>query len=83
MVTRDYKSISEIISAIENNSEELTRAFSIKIIENDLYVENKYVLRAFEGSDLLKLLQYASRKHYNTSSIAADLGIEAEIILFR
>jgi len=83
METKEYKSIHEIISTIQNNGTELGRSFSIKIIENDMYVNNKYLLRNFTGSDLITLFQYTTRKHYDTSSINADWGNKVEIVLFR
>ena len=79
----EYKSIHEMISAIHNNGAEPGRAFSIKIIENNMYVNYTYMLKNFTGSDLIKLLQYTSKLHYNTSSIDADWGDEAEITLFK
>lgn len=79
----EYKSIHEMISAIHNNGAELGRAFSIKIIENNMYVNHTYMLKNFTGSDLIKLLQYTSELHYNTSSIDADCEYEAEITLFK
>lgn len=81
MKTKEYNSIQEVLSAI--NSAELGRSFSIKIIENDMYVDYKYMLKNFTGSDLITLLQYTSKLHYDTSSIDADWGDKAEIILFK
>ncbi len=83
MGTKEYKSIGELISAIKDNGMELTRAFSIKFVENDMYVEGKYVLKNFKGSDLIELLQYASMMRYNVSSIDADWGNKAAITLFK
>ncbi len=83
MKAKEYTSIMDLISAIQDNGIELTRAFTIKFVENDIYVENKYMLKNFKGSDLVKLLQYASGMHYNTSSIEVDWDNKADIILFK
>lgn len=84
MNAKEYKTLEEMISAIHDNSmEQTTRAFTIRIIENDLYVEGKYILKNCTLSDLTALLQYTSEQRYGTSSIEPSWKKETTITLYR
>ncbi len=83
MELKECKSISELISSIKSNAEDLTRVFSIRIIENDLYVENKYILKKFTGNDLTKINHYIYQSRYYTTSIDASRDDKTEINFFK